>query len=93
MNKHYYISSEGKITKSIIFGEPYISINCGSVLDFSPAKVKELLSKNTSYNIDLIEESIAEIHHNRDIFFIREDNTIKNTPSEISLEDFLCSIK
>lgn len=93
MNKHYYISSEGKITKSIIFGEPYISINCGSVLDFSPAKVKELLSKNTSYNIDLIEKSIAEIHHNKDIFFIREDRTIKNTPSEISLEDFLYSIK
>lgn len=93
MKKHYYISSEGKITKSIIFGEPYISINCGSVLNFSPAKVKELLSKNTSYTIDLIEGSIAEIHHNRDIFFIRESNTIKNTPSEMNLEDFLSSIK
>ncbi len=93
MNKHYYISSEGKITKSLIFGEPYISINCGSVLDFNPHKVKELLSDNTSYSIDLVEESIAEIHHNKDIFFIREDKTIENTPSEISLEDFLYSIK
>ena len=93
MNKHYYISNNGKITKSIIFGEPYISINCGSHLEFDPHKVKEILLNNTSYSIDLVEESIAEIHYNKDFFFMRNDRTIENTPSETSLEDFLYSIK
>lgn len=93
MNNHYYISDKGEITNNIVLGKPYISINCGSNLEFNPGKVRKILSRGTSYSIDLIEGSVAEIHHNRNIFFKRVGKTIENTPSEMSLGDFLCLIK
>jgi len=93
LNVPYYISDKGTITNNIIAGNSYISINCGSNLEFNPSKVKQILSRGTSYSIDIIDDSIAEIHYNRNIFFRNMGKSIENNPSKINLEDFLYLIK
>ena len=93
LNKNYYISNKGKIIESIVFGEPYISVTCGSHLRFDPYKVKELLKSNTSYSIDLIEDSVAEVHLNEGFLFMNGRQTSENVPSSLTLEEFLNIIK
>jgi len=93
LNVPYYISDKGTITNNIIAGNSYISINCGSNLEFNPSKVKQILSRGTSYSINIIDDSIAEIHYNRNIFFRSLGKSIENNPSKINLEDFLYLIK
>ena len=93
MKKSYYISKAGKLMNSAIFGEPYLLISCGSRIKFKKEKVKEFLSNDITYIVNISEKSIAEIHHNTMLFNRSGYSGIRNIPSELSVEIFLKLIK
>jgi len=93
MKKGYYISQSGELMNSVVFGEPYIMISCGSELNFKKKKVRELLSKGISYSVDISEGFIAEIHYSTLLFSGQGYSGIKNVPSGLSVTEFLSLIK
>lgn len=87
----YYINKYGKKVNSIDFINPYICITCGTLFKFDSNKVKELLSKNISYRVNLIERSIVELHL-ENFFSTSGKLTIRNKISKQSLEEFFSEI-
>lgn len=93
MGGYYCISIDGLIGESINYGEVYILVECGSVIDFDPEKVREVLSKGISYLVNIQEGSLAEVRYNSSIFRRAEERSMENIPSKWDLRDFLERIR
>lgn len=87
----YYINNSGNKTNTMDFINPYICITCGTLFEFDSDKIRELLSKNISYRINLIEKSLVELHL-EGFFSTSSKLTLRNKTSKQSLDEFIGKI-
>lgn len=88
MNRRYYITPDGQVKDSACFYDTYILVRCGTKIEFSPGKIRRLLSSNKRYVIDLSEKTLGEISYKGN-FFGGSYPQIMDRPSSMSLKEFL----